>query len=579
MPTTDPDRAEVAPRTQIGWPARIATVVVTGIVLGPLLVRGGIALRGDMVFVPDQPWKSAWLGTDGSVPRAVPMDALISLVNDVLPGAVLQRLLLAAALLAGGFGIARLSARFVATGQVAAVTVYLWNPWVYGRLEIGQWPTVLGYGLLPWLVLASIRVRERAPGGWGRLGLLLVATAVCAPSVGLIGVVVAAVVVGVARQSRVTLSVLGLGVLANLPWIVPSLLGPSIRGNDVGFAVFAARAESSLGTLLSLVSMGGIWKSSIVAPERTHAVVIATAAVLAVACLAGFRYAVPTLGRPTATALGILGAGALLVALVPAIGPVGRGLDALSADVPAVGMLRDSQRYLAPFGLILALGAAALVDRLSAPTTGATDRSGRILTAWGVIAAPVVLLPSLVWGLHGDLSPVDFPQEWSQVADQVTAHPGAVVVFPWTGSYRGFAWNGDRAVLDPAPRFLPGEVLVDDRVLVGSTIVPSEDPFLVRVAEALRAPDAASALRNLGVGWVLVEKGNGVTAVPAGQTVHDGRGLRLVDLNTPKTSVENLRHEPPHWPVSLADAIAASVVVTSVWALSRHMRGKRPKQM
>ena len=110
MPATDP----ALRRARSSRPALLATVGVTGIVLGPLLIGGGIALRGDMVFVPDQPWKPAWLGLDGSVPRAVPMDALVALADEVLPGAVLQRVLLAAALLLGGAGISRLAARFTA---------------------------------------------------------------------------------------------------------------------------------------------------------------------------------------------------------------------------------------------------------------------------------------------------------------------------------------------------------------------------------------------------------------------------------------------------------------------------------
>ncbi|MFL6159240.1 MAG: hypothetical protein ACJ72D_24405 [Marmoricola sp.] len=573
MPTPEPGRG-------VGWPARAATALVTAVVLGPLLVGGGVALRGDMVFVPDQPWKPAWLGLDGSVPRAVPMDALLSLIDDVVPGSVLQRVLLAAALLAGGLGIARLAAALVPTAQVAAVVVYLWNPWVHERLEIGQWATVLGYGLLPWMVVAAARVREREPGGWPRLALLLVAAGVCAPSVGLTGLVVAVVVVATGRDLRRVLGVLGTGALANLPWIVPALLGPTLRGNDVGFAAFAARGESSLGTLASLLSMGGIWKTSIVAPERTHAVVIAAAGLLSLGFAAGFRLAVPALGRRTAGAVAGLGLAALLAALLPSLGPVQDGLDALSSEVPALAMLRDSQRYLAPLGLVLALGAAALVHRLLtlAPATAA-DTSGRTAGAWAVVAAPLVLLPSMVWGLHGDLRPVHYPAEWSEVAAQVRGHDGAVVVLPWTGSYRGFAWNDDRAVLDPAPRFLPGEVLIDDRVLLGRTVVPSEDPFLARVGAALDRADPAPRLRALGVRWVLVEKGNGAPDLAGGTVVHDGRWLRLIDLGRRQNFAQNLRHEPPVWPVSLSNAITASVVFVSIWSLTRYLRRNRPKPM
>jgi len=552
------------------WPAAATTVAITVLALGPLLFRGGFALRGDMVFVPDQPMKSAWLGLDGSVPRSVPMDALVALVDEVIPGALLQRLLLAAALLLGGFGIARLGKRFVPLAQVAAVLVYLWNPWVYDRLEIGQWPTVLGYGLLPWLVLAAVKVRDRVPGGLAWLTLSLVATAVCAPSVGLLALAVSLAVVSVGPDRRRAWSVLAIGAVANLPWIVPALLGPSIRGNDVGFGAFAAHGESSLGTLASLLSMGGIWKTSVVAPERTNALVVAAAALLAVVLLGGFRYAGSTIGSRTAGALAGVGAVAFLLAWLPSLGPVADALGEVSDQVPALAILRDSHRSLAPFGLVLALGAAALVDRLVARRTAG---------AWLLLVAPLVLLPSMAWGLRGDLDPVPYPAEWSAVASRIDPAAGAVVVLPWTGSYRGFGWNHDRAVLDPAPRFLPGEVLIDDRVFLHGEVVPSEDPFLVRVRDALASDEPAAALRALGVGWVLVEKVPGSETVPEGTTVFDGGWLHLIELNGTKTRAELPRHEPPLWPVSFVDATAASAVVISIWYVTRRKARNKPKAM
>ena len=80
------------------------------------------------------------------------------------------------------------------------------------------------------------------------------------------------------------------------------------------------------------------------------------------------------------------------------------------------------------------------------------------------------------------------------------------------------------------PAYLPGEVLIDDRLFVDGTTIPSEDPLVDDVAEALEAEDSASALRDLGVRWVVVESGMQSGPVPSGTTVHDGEDLTLVDL-------------------------------------------------
>jgi hypothetical protein len=551
------------------WPVLLTTAIVTVVVLGPILVSDGFALRGDMVFTPDQPWKPAWLGLDGSVPRAVPMDAVVSVVDEVIPGELLQRVILVAALVAGGLGIGRLARRFHSVGQVAAVVVYLWNPWVYERLAIGQWATVVGYGLLPWLVLSVVRARDGRPRGWPATQVLLVLMAVCAPSVGLLAALVALAVMSTSRDWRRLLPVLGMAALANLPWIVPGLLGPSLHVSKGQFADFAARGESSLGAFVSLLSMGGIWKSSVVPPERTHAVVVGAAALLAVACIAGFRYAAPVLGRRTAWGLGAGGAAALLIAVLPAIGPVGRALGSLSTDWPALGILRDSQRYLAPLGLVLAVGAAALVDRLVRSARAGQAGSGAIVAL--LVLAPVLLLPSLIWGLAGEVRPADYPGDWDRVVSEVSRGEGATVTLPWTGSYRGYAWNDRRAVLEPASRFLPGDVLVDDRIFLHDRVLAGEDPFLARVGEALDESDPASALRDLGVRWVLVEKGNGVddADVPTGTTVFDGSWLMLVDLGRASGDVRHLRTAPPAWIVVGGDVAVLFVTCVSIWQLAR----------
>jgi hypothetical protein len=561
----------LAERTRRSWPAAAATVVVTVAVLGPMYVAGGIALRGDMVFTPDQPWKRAWLGLDGSVPRAVPMDALVSLADEVLPGAVLQRLLLTAAFILGGLGVARLAGRFHSFGQVAAVVVYLWSPWVHERLAIGQWVTVLAYGLLPWLVLAAARAREGRPAGWPATALLLVLIGACAPSMGLLGALVGLAVVATGKEPRRILGLLGLAAVANLPWIVPAALGPGLEATTSQFGDFAARAESGLGTVASLLSMGGIWKASIVPPERTHVVVVAVAVLMSAAFLLGFRYAVPVLGRRTAAGLVAAGGASLLLALLPAIGPVGRSLGSMSAHWPALGVLRDSQRYLAPFGLLLAMGAAALVDRQLVRARSGQAGAGAL--AGLVVLAPVLLLPSLVWGLAGGLRPVSYPADWARVAAEVSGTDGATVVLPWTGSYRGYAWNDHRAVLDPAARFLPGDVLVDDRILLRHGVVQGEDPFLVRIGAALRDSDPAQALRELGVRWVLVEKGNGVgeADVPVGVAAFDGRWLRLVDLGAPIHDLGPLRPAPRAAIVMSGDIAAVLVGCVSVLQLGRRL--------
>ncbi|MDQ6524071.1 hypothetical protein RB608_10690 [Nocardioides sp. LHD-245] len=503
-------------------PDLAVTVAVTALVLGPLLVGGGYWLVGDMVFVPRQPWKSAWLGLDGSLPRAVPMDALVSLATHVVPGSAVQRLLLVGGFVAGGLGVARLVPDQRWYARAAAITLFCWNPWVYERLLIGQWAILLGYLLLPWVARAALRLRAH-PRDWGPAAVMLVLSALCSPSSGVMAVGVLAVL-ALGRDRRVWWRAAVLAVGANLTWALPAVTATAARVTTDGvFEGFAARAESAAGTAASVLSLGGIWKTSIVPAERTSAALVLLSCLLSLVALAGLARSGPDRRR-----WALLGGAALLLALVPAMPGGSDLLERLADSVPGLALLRDSHRFLAPLGLVLAVGSAHSV-------TAVRERIRPGVPAlWSVVAlgvlAPLLLLPSLAWGALGELQRSSYPEAWTDVAELVGPED-TTVVLPWVGSYRGYAWNHRRAVLDPAPRLLPGEVLVDDRVLLGGgRVVPAEDPRVVAVTGALADPDPAAALRALGVRWVLVERGMGDPEVPPGRIAYDGEGLRLVDL-------------------------------------------------
>ena len=520
----------LAPGTRV---AGVVSLVVAVLVLGPALLAPGTVLRGDMVFVPHQPWKDAWLGLDGSVPRAVPMDALVSLATYVVPGEWLQKAILLASFLVAGLGIGRLARQVVDAsgwGVAAATTFFLWNPWVVERLSIGQWATVAGYALLPWVVLAARRLRDDATRGGG-VFVQLALSAICSPSSGVTAVLVAGIVVLAAPSRRAIAALAGCALVANLPWALPALT----LGSDVdltgasGFAAFHAVGESALGLLPSVLSLGGIWKVSVVPGERTAVLVVALALALSVVAIAGLVRARP--GDRMRGTLLALGAVAVAVCVVPAYAP--SVLSSAAEAVPGISMLRDTHRYLAPLALPLAVGLAAVVSEVH--RRAVRGREGLLVAAATLVVAPLLLLPSATWGLTGDLRPVSVPDEWEAAADEVAAGPdGAVVVLPWEGSYRRFGWNDGRATLDPAPRLLPGEVLVDDRIVLDDEVLAGEDPRLAAVTSALDADAPAEALAALGVRWVLVEKPLPPSYdVPPGRVALDSPGLQLVELAGP----------------------------------------------
>lgn len=518
------------------------SALLASVLLGPVLLGRGFALRGDMVLVPRQPWKDAWLGLDGSAPRFVPGDAILSAATTLVPGDLLQKVLLLGALLLAGSGAGRLVADRGDPGRIAAIVLFVWNPWVFERLSIGQWGSVVGYAALPWVALAAVALRDDVRRGWPAVTLWLGFTALWSPAAGLVGALTAFCVVVVGRRPwRAALTLLAAFVV-NLPWLLPSLVSTDrIAAPGDQFEAFAARAESGAGLVASVLSLGGIWKTSVVPGERTVSVVVLLSCVTSLLALAalwrGRSQREPGQGRTVAGLL-LLAVAALVLTLLPTLGWVTDLLDDVTPHVPGLAVLRDGHRFLGPAALALLPGIAAAVDGVWA-RAGRGRESLRAVAAL-VVVLPVLCLPSMAWGLTGALRPVTYPGEWSEVADIVEQdldeRGGATVVLPWHGTYRGFAWNDRRAMLDPAPRFLPGEVLIDDRIYLGDQALTNEDPRLAAVTSALQQEDPRSSLAELGVARVLVEKGNGAErdGIPAGDVLHEGPLLSLLAVDGPE---------------------------------------------
>ena len=108
-------------------------------------------------------------------------------------------------------------------------------------------------------------------------------------------------------------------------------------------------------------------------------------------------------------------------------------------------------------------------------------------------------------------------------------------MLPWS-AYQRLPWNGDRAALDPAIRYFPGDVVTnDDLAVTGRRSVAGEDPVAGRISRALATGSLVPTLTDLGIRYVLVEKtapGASDAIGSSGRVLHDGPQLRLVDLGS-----------------------------------------------
>lgn len=578
--------------------------LLTAVMLGPL-ARRGFVLSYDMVAVPDQALLPSSIGLSSAVPRAVPLDAAVALADTVLTGQVLQKLALAGIVLGAALG-AGLALPKVRTGtRLVAASAYTWNAYVFERLVIGHWPTLIAYAALPWLLILGRWVRQGRTTALAP-GLVLVAVSSLTPTGGLLAAALfgALVVVPGGVHTRMTRISAAAGVvLLQMPWVVPSVLRPDAAVSDpAGVAAFAATPDSPLGLLGSLLTLGGIWNDGAVPDSRALPSALALTVVLLILAVIGATELRRHLGRAELAALGLLAGAGLVVALSSALPGGDTVVEWLVAEVPGGGLIRDGQKFLAWYALLVALAAAAGAARLARvvatrarlsvparrvglpPGRAGSDVAGPGGARWAVavvlVAAvlPIAALPDLAWGAAGRLTPSAYPAAWTDVRDTLQAeaaaagdNPGDLVVLPYQ-PFRRFPWTGDRTVLDPAPRFLGVEAVVPDALPVDGAVVEGEDRRAAAVAVALEAgPDAAAGeLAALGVGWVAVERDT-PGAIPDGilESLESVEINGTLDLYRVSGDIGTWTRIPPAPPVIVADIVFSVILVAASADLAR----------
>jgi hypothetical protein len=520
------------------WLPAAWSLVLAALMLGPALGRGFV-LSYDMVWVPDLALRADTLGLGTGLPRAVPSDAVVAVFDELIPGMLLQKLVLLGALTAAGIGAQRLVGGSTLP-RLVAVSAYIWNPFVGERLWIGHWPLIVGYAVLPWVAVSAARVRRGT--GPGRALIWLLPLGSLTPQAGLMtGLLALACGVDWRAPGRWRrASWWGAGaVLANAPWVVAGLLHASTARSESA-DVFALTGEGSLPAPLTALGLGGIWNSEVVPASREG--LMAWAALVGWGALAALGVSVSRRDREVSYApLALCWGVGLVLALLPVLAP--GVVDAVATAVPGGGLLRDSGRFLALCAPLLVVLVAGGVQRIGE----ALDvLPARVALALAASLFPVMVMPDLAWGVGGALRGSDYPADYAEARSALAAQeddePGDVVILPFT-SYRAPAWTDGRKIFSPLGRYLTPPDVTSDELLVSGERIPGEDPRgdQVRAALSESTPEGRSAaLAALGIQYAAVEAAvagaDGETDL-AGAPVHLGADVsvvRIADVAVPR---------------------------------------------
>ena len=483
--------------------AAVYSLALVLAITAPLFLPGYLLIR-DAVSTPRSYLSDDALGLSEAAPRAVPQDFAVALASRLIDGGIVVKALLVLALWLAGAGAARLAATVVPDaglgGQLVATTLAIWNPYVAERLLQGHWSLLLGYGCLPWVAVAMLRLRAGPGSSWWPL-VLWVAVAGLTPTGLMLAATVAlvcAAVPGGGRPRWLCAAVsLGVAVLVASPWLAASVLSGALPSAQAGIAPFAARAEPGLGTLGSLAGLGGIWNAQSVPGFRATMFAVVSSVVLLGIVAAGL----PALRRrPAAVALLVLAVLAVLVPAAMATGPGIAVVDQLARAVPGLSVVRDGQKWVAlamPGYALAGAGAVLTLQKTRLPAAAA---------AAACCVALIAVLPDLAWGVGGALSPVRYPGGWAAVAARINADPRPVAVLP-ADTIRRFGWSGRAPVLDPLQRWVRADVLSTGDLTISGRTVLGEGTTARDVQRLLLGGAEPAKLARAGIGWVVVESG------------------------------------------------------------------------
>ncbi|ADG96611.1 conserved hypothetical protein [Segniliparus rotundus DSM 44985] len=527
------------------------------VALGPLL-GGGHWLWADAVSVPRSFLVDQAFGLADAAPRATPQDAALAAVSNILDGGLVVKAITVLALFAAGTGAARLVREFLPESSwavhIVAATFAIDNLWVVERLLQGQWSLLVGYGALGHVAVVAARLRNTpSASGWAELGFWLAAGGLV-PTGALLVAVLAGLVLaapGGARWWRRTAAFTGLAIVAASPWAAAGLFGlcgPELAdGGAAGAHAFATRPDRA-----GWLALGGIWNAGSTPDSQRGAWGLAADLALVALVAAGAFLLRRRLRQDRAFAL-LFALGLAAVALVglSATGFAQSSLAEAMATTPALGVLRDGQKWAALAWPAYALALSWIAMRAK---------------QWACALVPVVLLlvPDALWGAGGRLAPVRYPNDWFEVRSLVAADPshGALLTVP-VGITRQYDWAGRRTSIDPAPRLLPVPVAQSGDLVVAGAVVPGEGALARRAAAHVRAGAGPERFAEDSIGWVLVERDQ-LSALPPAALA----ALARFELVRSDQHFDLYRNPLTPWPVPAVPDAARRVVVAAhlAWA-------------
>jgi hypothetical protein len=504
-----------------------------------LLVAGPWLLPG-YLFGTDWPGARRYVFPDSLISIA-PVESLLALTSKLVSAEIAAKLFLLGCL----FLAAWLAYRALPIGdeipRLAAAIVYLFNPFVYGRLHYGQFYVIGAYALLPWIVTQSrflLTDPSLKSAGLLAIGLAVVGALDLHILLVAITLVVGLFIAHTVLHPRAFVRTVAFGALAAAAtvalcayWLIPFATGTSSEAKAVAqigagdLAVYRVVADPHLGLVPNLLGLYGFWAEDVFRFPSFKLFVPYWQVVLAILLLLAVIGAISALIARRASVLaglrwwvvGLLIAGTVGLVLEigvadPHVAPLVRWLD--SVFPPYRGM-RDSGKWAALLAVVYAqlipLGVIAAGSWVRRLPLDAARELGIALIAGLALALPLYYGNGLLFGIHLEVGPSQYPGGWYAADQLLLSDPNhqRAVFLPWHQYLRyTFIQNVNSVVASPAPSFFSIPIVVSEDPEIFAPVPPTDpDHFaLYRLVGAAGGGDWARVLAAHHIKYVLVAR-------------------------------------------------------------------------
>ncbi len=512
-----------------------------GLAVGILVVLPwighGYLLLLDWVSGPHQAITPGVYGLSGSSLDAMPFRLATQALRNLIGSAATSWtvILIFFPLAAGGIAAATRGSRW---RVYPAVIFFLCNPFVVDRVRAGHVSVLLALALLPWIFTAAVHARKQnkwfavRPALWFALAISI------SPHAAWLGGTTLLAVMLLPRPSwrdvvRTVITVAAAGLVYSYALVIWLTGSRTLNVTDKDLLAYSTH-EGPGGLLVTVLSLHGFWREGSTGWGVVTPLWLLLPVTVIVVCLVVWGLGIrlredPLRGAPmiAITLIGLLlGAGIA--------GPVGGLYRFAFEHLPLFEAMREQQKWLTLAVMGYAVGMGSMVEAIAIrlgnegdPATARAPWSRWLATACA--ALPLIVAPTLVWGLGGTLKTSTYPESWARAEAVMGSGTGGVLFLPWH-AYQPFEFTDGRTIATPANAYFSRPVLVSDAVelpVLRTDSTSRRTAYVDRLVADAGGGALGRLVAPLGVEYIVVARNMDSASY---SWVSNQRGLERVDV-------------------------------------------------